>query len=592
MIVRIFFFCLFIIGYGNRCLGQSASISYIEAEAAAQQILGNGADLVPGSVVFSGVQDVSGNFQMGSFNVTNFNALPSGVIFSTGNAGAAAKKNTSTAFNGFSSTLGTGGDQDLSAISGGGTDAVSLEFSFIPNGNVMTFSYVFASDEYTDYVLEGYNDIFGIFMSGPTFSGSFSNNSENIALIPGTGQAVGVSTLNHLTGNHPNLYNDSTLTKSFLEFDGYTDVLSYTFNVNCGEIYHIKIAIQDGGRDSYYDSWVIVKGGSLSSPFIVDQIQAVPDGPFCEGAPMTLSVNYDANYTYLWNTGATTSSITVNSSQVDNPYNVQVSDNNGCDVTRWKELDIYTQQNEPPILSGINGADNNDCIKANVGQEVCFTVNATDQQNNEKISFQSIVPSSDVSIYFPTGFDLDDKVKNPTYQICWTPNIDDVGVNTFSMQVKDNNACLEMSTSRNYCVQVICPNCPTNWNIKYQNRSVAVNNPLPAKTKTPVSIETGASIIPGDPTGPVVVGNGEEVLFKAGEWIDLNDFSTEPGAVFDAKIEPNTCIDMEEDCNCCLNWAGFRIDIPNVFTPDGDGINDVFTFGDPDYQNCLFRVCL
>ena len=53
-------------------------------------------------------------------------------------------------------------------------DATVLEFDFIPKNDVISFEYVFASDEYNEYVGSSYNDVFGFF-----------GNGKNMASIPG-----------------------------------------------------------------------------------------------------------------------------------------------------------------------------------------------------------------------------------------------------------------------------------------------------------------------------------------------------------------------------------------------------------------------
>ena len=61
-------------------------------------------------------------------------------------------------------------------------DASILEFDFITFSDTILFSYVFASEEYKEFVNANFNDAFGFFISGPGISGPFSNNSMNIAI--------------------------------------------------------------------------------------------------------------------------------------------------------------------------------------------------------------------------------------------------------------------------------------------------------------------------------------------------------------------------------------------------------------------------
>ena len=70
---------------------------------------------------------------------------------------------------GFTEVFGgaTQTDQDLNLAASGGTtfDAAVLEFDFIPIGDSVIFRYVFASEEYNEYVCSNVNDIFGFLIS-------------------------------------------------------------------------------------------------------------------------------------------------------------------------------------------------------------------------------------------------------------------------------------------------------------------------------------------------------------------------------------------------------------------------------------------
>lgn len=120
----------------------------------------------------------------GSFTSTGTNlGLPAGIILSTGQVQDAAGPATNFASN----TNSTGSDPDLVTISGGGTvnDRAVLEFDFVPTGDTIKFRFVFASEEYPEYVCSSFNDAFGFFLSGPGISGPFQNGAVNLALVPG-----------------------------------------------------------------------------------------------------------------------------------------------------------------------------------------------------------------------------------------------------------------------------------------------------------------------------------------------------------------------------------------------------------------------
>ena len=78
-------------------------------------------------------------------------------------------------------------EEQLQIVNATNTDLnnlIVLEFDFIPNSDAVTFNYIFASNEYQSFTCNDFNDIFGFFLSGPGINGPFSNNAENIALVP------------------------------------------------------------------------------------------------------------------------------------------------------------------------------------------------------------------------------------------------------------------------------------------------------------------------------------------------------------------------------------------------------------------------
>ena len=49
-------------------------------------------------------------------------------------------------------------------------DAAVLEFDFVPTANQVVFDYVFASDEYPEWVATPYNDVFAFFVNGTNYA--------------------------------------------------------------------------------------------------------------------------------------------------------------------------------------------------------------------------------------------------------------------------------------------------------------------------------------------------------------------------------------------------------------------------------------
>lgn len=190
-----------------------------------------------------------------------------GIILCTGKAiVAAGMNNTTTAAN--PSLTAIEGDSDLDMITNSSVrNTCVVEFDFVPVGNTILFDYIFASEEYNMFVNSQFNDIFGLFLSGPGVSGPYSNNSMNIATIPGTTLPVAINNINNGTQNlgpceFCQYYIDNPLGEEEFQFNGRTTQLTASASVTTGETYHLKFAIANIG-DNGYDSGMFLTAGSF-----------------------------------------------------------------------------------------------------------------------------------------------------------------------------------------------------------------------------------------------------------------------------------------------------------------------------------------
>lgn len=251
-------------------------------------LVGDGVEV--SGISYTGAADAIGSFNGAATNV----GLASGIILTTGTVN--------------NETGGIGGDQrgpfgpndtgssgksngepgygPLSLIADVETEnAAILEFDFIPLSDTVRFRYVFGSDEYPEFVDEGFNDVFAFFISGPGFGGSY-----NMAQIPGGGGPVSIDNINNGPTNSGPCQNCSFYNANgtgatspydsddfYIQYDGFTTVMEAVAKVQCGETYHLKIAIADAG-DQIYDSGIFLEANSLASY-----------------APLEMSANLDLN---------------------------------------------------------------------------------------------------------------------------------------------------------------------------------------------------------------------------------------------------------------------------------------------------------
>ena len=269
-------FFVIIIGTSINIAHAQLSVSGVLTPTQLVQNILVGAGVSVSNVTFNGDP-----FAIGSFNGTSSNiGFNSGILLATGDIANAIGPNLSGAN---TTDFGTSSfDPDLTAIATSTLfDAAILEFDFVPMSDTLKFQYVFASEEYPEFVCSEYNDVFGFFITGPNPGGG-NYTSQNLAIIPGSTLPVAINTVNPgVVGAagfggtcqslaYSNLYVDNTNGTS-VEYDGFTVPLTATAAVTCGQTYHIKIAIADVG-DGAYDSGVFLKAGSFSS----NSVQILP----------------------------------------------------------------------------------------------------------------------------------------------------------------------------------------------------------------------------------------------------------------------------------------------------------------------------
>lgn len=198
-------------------------------------------------------------------------------------------------------------------------DATVLEFNFVPMNSTITFRYRFGSEEYNTFVSPlcsgfGFNDIFAFYITGITTP----LPETNIALLPSSTTPVSIFTVNNgisepSTGpcvNCAYFVDNSVVNNVNVTYDGITTILTATRTVIPGQTYHFKIAISDGG-DNSFDSGVFIQGDS----FVSLPVELANFKPICEGD----------NLKFVWSTMTETNS---------SHFIIEASD----DLQSWEEI--------------------------------------------------------------------------------------------------------------------------------------------------------------------------------------------------------------------------------------------------------------
>ena len=204
------------------------------------------------NVKFVGNHDARGVF----YNKNTPLEIDEGIILSTGHAISAQGPNKGV---GYTTSNRTKGDKDLHLLAHYKTyDATYISFDFTSNQNLIRFKYVFASEEYPEYVGSTFNDVFGFFLTDLE-----TGEMTNLAVIPNTEIPITVNNINHR--KHSDFYiRNEEGTSALLEYDGLTKTLIAYSEVIPGRQYRIKLAIADVADDAF-DSSVFLKGKSFKS---------------------------------------------------------------------------------------------------------------------------------------------------------------------------------------------------------------------------------------------------------------------------------------------------------------------------------------
>ena len=246
--------------------------------------------------------------QVGTFtnglSVPGFLDFENGIIMSSGSVSDIAGPNSN---DGTSTNLPNGiandPDFDLLTDAANGTDdAIFIEIEFIPNGDTLTGTFVFASEEYNEYAPPDgafsannqFYDVMGFFVNGINYS------------LTADGDDVSINSVNKTLNAADFIDNDfgdfdPAPTPFNIAPDGFTRRLSWTAPVNPGVVNTLKFGVADGG-DASFDSWLLIDRDSfkvLNSPVDVDLAVSTSGtgGEIAAGTPMVITTNVE-------NTGA------------------------------------------------------------------------------------------------------------------------------------------------------------------------------------------------------------------------------------------------------------------------------------------------
>ncbi|WP_448572538.1 choice-of-anchor L domain-containing protein [Trichothermofontia sp.] len=231
----------------------STNLNTLTAQDLVNALLGSGIQITEAQIL-QGANAAGGLFEF--VGEDSPIGIQSGVILASGNIADAAGPNSSSAT---STNFNLDGNAELSDLANNETfDAIVLEVKFIPETDRIGLTFVFASEEYNEFVDAGVNDIFAFFLNG-----------VNIANLPGVGTIIPVTIDNvNLQQNSSFYINNDPFDGGLssapfnIEYDGFTRKLAIQADVVPGEENTIRFAISDAG-DAILDTAVFLESGSF-----------------------------------------------------------------------------------------------------------------------------------------------------------------------------------------------------------------------------------------------------------------------------------------------------------------------------------------
>lgn len=396
-----FFFLLVSVSLNAQFLqiedGQTAGLS---PEELAVQILQND-DFQVLSVSYTGDDLSIGSFEgVGESPI----GIEHGMVLSTGRVDSVPAPGST-----FASTSTAGeGDSDLSQITMGSTinDASALTVEFIPFTDTLVIDFVFGSEEYPEFACSAFNDVFGLFLSGPGITGPFSDNAINIALLPDSSVPLSINTLHPMNGeNCPAIndeyYIDNNNSDNQPVYDGFTTVIPIRFPVVPFQVYSMKLAVADAG-DTAFDTGTFLQFSDAYngfSGFFDPQFVTLPETgeavnialDLTDANPVVFPIEVEIagtaengiDYAALQSTYTLTEGNPVldfdlqplNDAADENPESIELRISSGGEYLRSVFYYITDQFSAEPVVSNLCDAGINLSLVENSGAEYAFANN-------------------------------------------------------------------------------------------------------------------------------------------------------------------------------------------------------------------------